>query len=82
MARIPTLREDDPATSPEAREFLLSTEDVTGKIFNAMRLLANHPRQGRTLMELARSVRQQNSLTPAQTEFAWMTSAVVNGCHY
>jgi hypothetical protein len=82
MARIPTLQENDPATSPEAKEFLLSTEILMGELFNAIRLLANHPRQGRALMALIGSVRTQNSLTPAETEFAWTTSAVINGCHY
>ena len=82
MARIPTLQEDDPTTLPEAREFLFGTKNLMGETFNAIRLLANHPRQGRALLALIGSVRKQNSLTPAETEFTWTTSAVVNGCHY
>lgn len=82
MARIPTLQEDDPATSSEARDFMLITKNVMGELFNAIRLMANHPRQARPLMAFVGSVRKQNSLTPAETEFAWTTSAVVNGCYY
>lgn len=83
MARIPTLDEDDPATPPEAREFLLNTKDnVTGEIFNGLRLLANNPRQARNLVELIRSLRRQGGLTRTQSEFVWTTAAVVNGCHY
>lgn len=83
MARIPALDEDDPATPPEAREFLLNTRDnVTGEIFNSLRQLANNPRQARNLVELIRSLRRQGGLTPTQSEFVWTTAAVVNGCHY
>jgi len=83
MARIPTLGEDDPATPPEARVFLLKTrENVTGEIFNSIRLLANHPRPAANLVEFIRCLRKEGSLTRTQTEFVWTTSAVVNGCHY
>jgi alkylhydroperoxidase family enzyme len=82
MARIPTVDEHDPGTSPEAREFLRSTEDVTGTVFNALRLLANHPKQARALMGFVRSVRKSSDLPRAITELVWITSAIVNGCHY
>jgi hypothetical protein len=83
MARIPTLWEDDPATPPAARDFLVNTRDnVTGEIFNSIRLLANHPTLARKLTELIRALRQEGGLTRTQTEFAWTTSATVNGCHY
>jgi hypothetical protein len=83
MARIPTLSEDDPATPPEARRFLVDTRDnVTGEIFNSIRLMANHPTVSRTLVELIRTVRQEGGLTRTQAELAWTTSAAVNGCHY
>ena len=83
MARIPALSEDDPATPTEARDFLLKTEaNVTGEIFNSLRLMANHPAQSRKLVELVRSLRKAGGLTRPQTELVWTTSAVVNGCHY
>jgi len=83
MARIPTLSEDDPATPPEAKDYLLNTRDnVTGEIFNSIRLLANHPTQARTLTELIRSLRKDGGLSRTQIEFVWTTSAAVNGCHY
>jgi hypothetical protein len=83
MARIATLSEDDPATPAEAREFLVNTRDnVTGEIFNSIRLMANHPIVSRKLVELIRTVRQEGGLTRTQAELAWTTSAAVNGCHY
>ena len=64
MVRIPTVREDDPGTPPEAREFLKRVEGGLGEVFNAARLLANHPQQANALIEFVRSVRHHNSLTP------------------
>ena len=83
MARIPALNEDDAATPPEAREFLLNTrENVTGEIFNGLRQLANNPLQARNFIALIGSLRRQGGLTRTQGEFVWTTAAVVNGCHY
>ena len=83
MARIPTLSEEDPATPPEARDFLVNTRDnVTGAIFNSLRLLANHPTLAGKLTELIRALRQEGGLARTQTELVWTTSAAVNGCHY
>jgi alkylhydroperoxidase family enzyme len=82
MARIPTVREDDPGTPPEAREFLKRVEGGLGEVFNAVRLLANHPQQANALIGFVRSVRQNNSLTPTLTELAYTTASVANGCDY
>jgi hypothetical protein len=83
MARIPTLSEVDPTTPPEARDFLVNTRDnLTGEIFNSLRLLANHPTLAGRLVELIRALRQEGGLTRTQTELVWTTSATVNGCHY
>ncbi len=83
MARIRTLSEGDPATPRDARDFLLNTRDnVTGEIFNSIRLMANHPARARKLVELIRSLRKESGLTRIQVELVWTTSAVVNGCHY
>ena len=45
MGRIPIVREDDPETGPEAQAFLKRAESGFAEVFNALRLLANHPRQ-------------------------------------
>jgi alkylhydroperoxidase family enzyme len=82
VARIPTVREDDPATPPEAREFLRRVEGGLGEVFDSVRLLANHPKQGNALFDFVRSVRRQNSLTPTLTELAYTTASVANRCHY
>ena len=52
MARIPFVREDDPATPPEARAFLKRVEGGPGEVFNAVRLLANNPQQTGALVNL------------------------------
>lgn len=82
MARIPLVREDDPATPPEAQEFLKRVEGGLGEVFNSVRLLANHPQQANALIDFVRSVRYRNSLTPTFTEIAYTAASVVNRCHY
>ncbi len=82
MARIPIVREDDPATSPEAREFLKRVKDGLGEVFNALRMFANHPQQANPFIQFVLSVRRHNHLTPTLTELAYTTASVVNGCHY
>jgi alkylhydroperoxidase family enzyme len=82
MARIPTLREDDPDTPPEAQEFLKRVQGGLGEVFNAVRLLANHAQQANALISFVRSVCYCNSLTPALTELAYTTASVINRCHY
>jgi len=76
MARIPQLRADDPSTPPEAREFLRTAESTMGEVFNALRLLANHPPQAKALIDFVKAVRYRNTLTPAFTELAYTTASV------
>jgi len=82
MVRIPQLREDDPSTPREAREFLHAAESSMGEVFNALRLLANHPQQARALIDFVKAIRYRNTLTPALTELAYTTASVANRCHY
>jgi alkylhydroperoxidase family enzyme len=82
MPRIPQLRADDPSTPPEAQEFLRTAESTMGELFNALRLLANHPQQAKALIDFVKSVRYRNTLTPALTELAYTTASVANRCHY
>ncbi len=82
MARIPQLRDDDPLTPPQAREFLRTAETTMGEVFNALRLLANHPQQAKALIDFVKAVRYRNTLTPALTELAYTTASVANRCHY
>ncbi len=82
MARIPTVREDDPATAPEARAFLKKVEGRLGEVFNSIRLFANHPRASNAFIDFVGAVRHHNSLTPTLTELAYTTAVVTNECHY
>ena len=68
--------------TPEAQEFLKRVEVGLGEVFNAVRLLANHPQQANALIDFVRSVRYHNSLTPTLTELAYTTASVANCCHY
>jgi alkylhydroperoxidase family enzyme len=82
MARIPIIREDNPATSREAREFLERVEGGFGEVFNSMRLFANHPQMANAFLDFRQSIRRHGDLTPVLSELAWTTASFVNGCHY
>jgi hypothetical protein len=83
MARIPTVREDDPAAPPEAREFLQRIKSVSGEEpFNSMRLLANHPDRANSFIGFARMARDESGVGRRLKELAWMTASEVNRCHY
>jgi hypothetical protein len=82
MARIPTLREDDPATPPEAQEFLKRVEGGLGEVFNAVRLLANHPQQANALIDFVRSVRYHNRLTPTLVHWQREVVGYFKVAHY
>jgi len=69
-------------TPPQAREFLRTAETTMGEVFNALRLLANHPQQAKALIDFVKAVRYRNTLTPALTELAYTTASVANRCHY
>jgi hypothetical protein len=87
MARIPIVREDDPATPPEAREFLKRigqprARGGMGEVFDSIRLFANHPQKSSAIIDCVQAIRGHNSLTPVLTELAWTTASIVNRCHY
>lgn len=82
MARIPIVREDDPATPPEAREFLRRVEGGLGEVFDSIRLFANNPRAANAFLSFRQALRAQGGLTPVLAELAWTTVSVVNACHY
>jgi hypothetical protein len=44
---IPIVLEEDPATPPEALEFLKQIQGHLGEVFNPVRLFANHPQQAK-----------------------------------
>jgi hypothetical protein len=82
MARIPIVREDDPATSPEAREFLKRVEGGFGEVFNSLRLFANHPQLANAFLDFRQSIRHHGGLSPLFSELAWTTVSHLNACHY
>ena len=83
MARIPILREDDPALSDEARTFLQDAGQARGRLINIYRAMANRPAAGRAFIDLARTVyRADSTLPPKQAELAYLTATVVNNCYY
>jgi hypothetical protein len=72
MPRIPQLREDDPLTPPEAREFLNTVKSTMG---GGLQLR-------KALVDFVKAVRYRNTRTSALTELAYMTASVTNRCHY
>jgi alkylhydroperoxidase family enzyme len=83
MARIPIVHEDDPATSPEARQYLHEAGQARGRLLNIYRAMANRPQAGRAFSALANAVyRGTTTLDPKHAELAYLTATVVNNCHY
>ena len=83
MARIPIVREDDPATSPDALSWLQEASASRGQLLNIYRAMANKPETGRAFMALINTVYRGNStLAPKHGELAYLTATVVNNCHY
>lgn len=83
MARIPILREDDPATPPEAKLYLQDAAKARGRLVNIYRALANRPDGGRAFSQLANTVyRGTTTLDPQHAELAYLTATVVNNCYY
>ena len=82
MARIPILREDDPAL-PEARAYLLEAKQSRGRLVNIYRAMANRPEAARAFSGLANTVyRGRTSLEPKHAELAYLTATVINNCYY
>jgi alkylhydroperoxidase family enzyme len=83
VARIPILREDDPATSEDAKQFLRQAEASRGRLVNIYRAMANRPEAGRAFVNFAGTVyRGRTTLDPGHAELAYLTATVVNNCYY
>ena len=83
MARIPTVQENDPATPPDSQEFLNRVETGFGEVFNSLRLLANHPRQGNALIDLSgrcavNTVSRRPSPSSPIRRLRWPTAALLS----
>jgi alkylhydroperoxidase family enzyme len=83
VARIPILREDDPAIPEDARGFLHEAEASRGKLVNMYRAMANRPETGRAFIQFANTVyRGKTTLDPRHAELAYLTATAVNNCYY
>ncbi len=82
MARIPTLREDDPSLSEDARTALDQIRQNRGRIVNLYRVMANHPRALQKFSDFGAVVYRGGSLTSKEAELAYTTATVVNNCYY
>lgn len=83
VARVPLLNEDDPATSPRARELLMKVGSGRGRVVNLYRALAHHPSALEAFTALGSVVYgRDSSLTRKQAELAYTTATVVNNCYY
>ncbi len=83
MARIPLIDPDDPDLDPEvARAFTERAADA-GYVRNVSRALAFHPAALNAVTALrAAGYGPDSSLSPVEAELAYLTTSVVNACHY
>jgi alkylhydroperoxidase family enzyme len=79
MARIPYVDPNDPDLDPEVRAFMLRPGAEATDVYNVLRALANN---GRALRALSEVSRVGNQITPAQRELAYLTTSLLNNCHY
>jgi alkylhydroperoxidase family enzyme len=83
MARIPMPHEDDPATTPEAKDWLKTAGASRGQLLNIYRALGNRPETGHAFLAMVNTVYRTNStLQPRHGELAYLTATVVNNCYY
>ncbi len=82
MTRIFILREDDPATPPDARAYLQEARQSRGHLINIYRAMANRPETDRAFSAMANTVyRGTSTLDPKDGELAYLTATVVNNCY-
>ena len=79
MARIPYVDPDDPNVDPAVRAFMVRPGAESTDVVNVVRALANNGRALRALGELSRVGDQ---ITKAQRELAYLTTSLLNNCHY
>jgi alkylhydroperoxidase family enzyme len=82
MARLPLVDPDDESTNESARRLLAGIRAGAGRDYNVFRAVANHPALLEALASFSASAYFLNSLPPTQRELAYLTSSVVNECHY
>jgi alkylhydroperoxidase family enzyme len=79
MARIPYVDPEDPNLDPAIRAFMVRPGAASGDVVNVVRALANNGRALRALGELSRVGDQ---ITKSQRELAYLTTSLLNNCHY
>ena len=82
MARIPLLREDDPATPADARAVLQERLAASGRVTNISRVMANNPALTRAFFQFTGAFYRDGQLSPKQRELVYTTATSVNQCHY
>ncbi len=82
MARIPLLREDDPATPEDARALLAASKSSRGRLVNLYRALANQPAALQAFTALGAATYRGPNLSRKESELAYTTATVVNNCYY
>ena len=80
MARLPLVDPDDPDLDPAVRDHLMRTYGTGRGVPNVLRAMANHPLALLTGAGVA--YRRGSLITPEQRELAYLTTSVLNRCHY
>ena len=76
MARLPYVDPNDPNLDEAVRAFMARSG---GDVVNVVRALANNGRALRALGELSRVGDQ---ITKGQRELSYLTTSLLNNCHY
>jgi alkylhydroperoxidase family enzyme len=79
MARIPYVDPDDPNLDPAIRAFMVRPGAASADVVNVVRALANN---GRALTALGQLSRVGDQITKSQRELAYLTTSLLNNCHY
>jgi len=79
MARIPYVDPDDPDLDAAIGAFMVRPGAAGTDVVNVVRALANN---GRALHALGEISRVGDQITKAQRELAYLTTSLLNNCHY
>lgn len=81
LGRIPLVDENDPNSSPQAREVLGIIKEKRGRVLNVYRGMANHPEIAGMVAGLYVRARSGH-LSEQEAELAYTAASAANNCHY
>lgn len=82
MSRIELICEDDDAAPQDAREVLNEIKVRRGSLINVYRALAHRPAFARAIADIYLTVVEDELITAAECELAYLSASVMNDCFY